>query len=104
MAKEPRERVVYVKVLLSRGGFPSECLFRIDEISLSGIVPIDYCLDEHHKQLPGEIPQGQTIPGFVVGLELLPRAKSDARVYLPNAELYLIKSSLVTAARDTAHV
>jgi hypothetical protein len=93
-----RERVVLVKCRLSRGGFPSECVFRVTEPGngpLTGTAPLHYCYDANHNRLQAEIAANQEIEGAVAGVEIEPRKPGDVRVYLPDGEVYVVNPNLI---------
>jgi hypothetical protein len=92
------EKVVFVKCQLSRGGFPSECVFHLASPNggcFAGIAPLHYCYDAARKPLRTELRSGQKIERLVAGVEIKRDPGQSVRVYLPDGELYEVSEDLV---------
>ncbi len=84
------EQTVFVKCTLERGGFPTECVFRLkmNGHQLTGIAPLSYCYTPERKQLSGELPAGKPIDGYIVAVEINTPERSSPLYYLPDGQLY----------------
>src|SRR5262245_53249765 len=81
---------VYVKCQFSKGGFPTERLFRIDPQNgrkiISELVPSHDCFDLRMRSLSDkpEPPQGKMLQGFLEALLIRENADGTVQLDLPN--------------------
>lgn len=83
-----KERVVYVKCVLTPGNFSKECFFRIamNVGEFVGIAPIHYCLQANREKLVTQ-PIGEQ-DGFVVGVQIGRTSDGTPRIHLPDGQIY----------------
>jgi hypothetical protein len=92
-----QEKVVFVKVSLSKGVFPTECLFFLKTpqgAGFHGFAPLHYCYTPEGKQLTAEIPPDEQVEGLVAGI-IVGQQGGLVRVYLPDSEVYEVSADLL---------
>lgn len=102
-----REKIVFVRCSLSRGGFPSECVFRVSSFdggTLAGVAPAHYCYKTDGNRIQDQDLQDGEIEGLVAGLEINREAGIFSVVYMPDGELYKVREDLVSPARAPGRV
>jgi hypothetical protein len=102
-----RGEVVLIKCSFSRGGFPSELVFRIPVPGgeLAGVAPREYCFDLEKKPLKSQPNRDEQVEGYVMGLWLGNGEDSGiSRVNLPDNDVYEIPNKLLVRNGDLAHV
>jgi hypothetical protein len=102
-----REKVVFVRCSLSRGGFPSECVFRVSVFDggvLSGVAPVHYCYKTDGNRVQDQDLQDGEIDGLVAGLQINQEARILSVVYMPDGELYKVSEDLVSPVRTSGRV
>jgi hypothetical protein len=95
-----REKVIFVKCLLSRGSVPTQCLFRVHTVSgpLHGIAPLHYCYTEDRQRFDIAPLTEREIEGLLVGIECGRSSSDTVRVELPDGELYDVSEDLILPA------
>ena len=102
----PRGELVLVKCSFTRGGFPSELVFRIPARGggeYDGVAPRDYCFGHDKRPLTAQLKRGEKVEGYVAGL-LLEEREDASLVNLPDNEVYEVPNSALVRNGELAHV
>jgi hypothetical protein len=109
----PESDLVYVPCEISRGGFSSERVFRVDlgtnadgsRKTFLGSAPLPYCRTSSGKPLgPDEPPPGKRIPGFVAA-RVIRKENETAWLSFPDGSVAQVPEKIVeTKAGKTPNV
>jgi len=86
-----KEKVVFVPCRFERGAFPHERTFVIqldDGWEYRGTAPLSYCFMDDRRSLSDLPPEGSDAKGRIVGIQIAPSEGGNARVQLPDGEVY----------------
>lgn len=104
-----REQVVFVRCAFQRGAFPHErgFLIRFDDGSeYRGVAPGRYCLAQDRKSIAKQPNKGSEVDGWIVGILISRDDNGNARIQLPDGDVYELTSDrFVTSPRtEDVHV
>lgn len=94
------EKCVWVKCEFSRGGFPTERIFRIKSPQggiYRGVAPSGYCYGTDKKALGDAAFDKDRVPGRLPGIAYGTGAGGTTRVQLPDGEIYDLGDDVIEA-------
>src|SRR5437764_7302139 len=93
----PTGEDVYVRCWISRSGFSSERVSRLELASgniQTGAAPLDYCFSQNQKPLgPDQPAAGQQVQGLVSARVVREEADGTCWVHLPSGDVVQVTSS-----------
>lgn len=92
---------VFVKCVFSKGGFPTERLYRITDphakSAAGGLVPSYYCFDDRMKRLSdkAEPPEGKSVKGYLEALLIQHNGDGTVQLDLPDGKVLIVSPALL---------